>query len=97
MSKQPETKFKEKVQRMLDKLAPDAWYIKVQQVVSVGDPDILICIKGRFVAWELKVGKNKATKLQAYKLQCITNAGGVARVVTPENFEEAWSELCKMV
>jgi hypothetical protein len=44
-------------------------------------------------AWELKVGKNKADKLQLFKLDCIKQAGGIARVVTPETLEEAIEEL----
>ena len=71
----------------------DIYIIKVQQVCKVGDPDILMCYRGRFIAWELKVGKNKATPLQQYKLDEITNAGGIARLVTPENVDECLGEL----
>lgn len=72
---------------------PRIWVIKVQQVAKIGDPDILLCVCGFFVAWELKVGKNKATKLQAHKLDQIKKAGGIARVVTPDNLDECLKEL----
>ena len=94
MAQQGETKFKEKVLRKL-KMVPNLWVVKVQQVAIRGTPDLLICYRGRFVAWELKVGKNQATGLQAFNLERIQDAGGVARVVTPETFPLAWDELTK--
>lgn len=92
MAKQAETVFKEKVQRKL-KTVPNLWFSKIQQVAIRGTPDILICYCGRFFAWELKVGKGKASGLQEFNLARISEASGVARVVTPENFDECWSEL----
>ena len=69
------------------------YVFKLQQVAKVGDPDMLLCVGGVFVAWELKVKKNKATKLQAYKLAKIRAAGGIAHVVTPENIDLMFKEL----
>lgn len=76
-------------------MVPNLWAVKVQQVAIRGTPDLLICYRGRFFAWELKVGKNQATGLQAFNLERIQDAGGVARVVTPETFPLAWDELTK--
>jgi len=84
---QPETRFKNKVMGKLKDL-PLCHIIKIQQVVKRGDPDIIMCVAGRFVAWELKVNKNKATPLQKHQLDLITKAGGLACVVTPDNFDE---------
>lgn len=92
MSKQPETLFKERVAKKL-KAYPNVYAIKVQQVTKIGDPDFLLCANGWFVAWELKVNKNKATKLQAHKLEMIKQSGGIARVVTPENLDECLKEI----
>lgn len=86
---QPETRFKMKVQKELDKLKPLVWYTKVQQVVKRGDPDLIICAAGKFAAWELKVGTNKATPLQAHTLSSISKALGWATVVTPENLQDS--------
>lgn len=91
---QAETRFKTKVLKKLKELGFDIFVMKIQQVAKVGDPDIVLCCGGRFVAWELKVGDNKATSLQQYKLDLITKAGGIARVVTPENLNECLEELC---
>lgn len=72
---------------------PEVWVIKIQQVAKVGDPDLILCVRGWFVAWELKVGKNTVTKLQDHKLKSISDAGGIARVVTPENLDECIKEI----
>lgn len=49
---------------------------------SRGVPDILLCIKGAFVAVELKVGDNRPTPLQAEYMERIKKAGGMAMVIT---------------
>ena len=89
---QPETRFKNRVAADL-KAVPNIWFQKIQQLTIRGTPDYLICYRGKFFAWELKVGNNKATPLQAYNLDMISKAGGVARVVTPENYDECFKEL----
>ena len=80
MAKKPETKFKEHVIDRL-KVIPGLWAEKIQQVTIRGTPDLLLCFRGWFVAWELKVGDNVPDPLQEYKLLCIQEAGGVARAV----------------
>lgn len=49
---------------------------------SRGVPDILLCVNGRFMAVELKVGDNKPTALQADYLRRIGMAGGLVFVIT---------------
>jgi len=46
-----------------------------------GDPDLILCYKGRYVALEVKQGRKKAEALQAHRLQQIHDAGGMAAVV----------------
>jgi len=45
-----------------------------------GTSDILACFKGKYIAIECKVGDNKPTVYQAYFLESVTNAGGIACV-----------------
>lgn len=91
---QPETKFKIKVMdRLKAEFGHHIWFTKIQQVTKRGDPDLIICIRGYFFAWELKVGSNKASPLQEHTLNLIMAAGGSARVVTPENLETCIKEL----
>lgn len=91
--KQPETLFKERVQRDLKARFPDAWFFKSSERSIRGIPDIIGVIRGRFVALELKVGKNKADALQRYVIEKIKKAGGYAKVVTPENLPETLGEM----
>lgn len=64
-----------------------------------GIPDIIICYKGRFVAWELKRSKYEANKktgrivLQRYVIGRIREAGGIADIIHPDNLEDKLNEL----
>jgi hypothetical protein len=91
LSKQPETKFKEKVMEDL-KTLPKIWFTKIQQVSIRGIPDILLCRRGKFVALELKVDSDES-ELQSYNLAKIKQAGGKSFTATPKNWEEIFQEL----
>lgn len=90
--KQPETRFKEKVQRDLKKL-PFCFPIKIQQRAIRGTPDLLVCLSGKFVALELKTDSGKVDALQEFTLISIAKAGGIALVVTPSNWEKIFQAL----
>jgi len=65
--------------------ANNCWLIKVQggsNAPSTGVPDILTCIKGRFVAIEVKTPTGRLTKIQQYQMDQINKSGGVAFVAT---------------
>lgn len=95
-----ETQFKNKVFRFLDSL-PNTWYVKVQQVGIRGTPDVLLCVRGMFVAIELKrsqkvadkMKKDKTGALQLVTLNRIAQANGIAMVCYPENFQSCCSLL----
>jgi VRR-NUC domain. len=48
---------------------------------TAGIPDIIACINGRFVAFEVKTQVGKTTKIQEITIQKIKDAGGNAYVV----------------
>lgn len=48
---------------------------------TAGIPDIIACIGGWFVAFEVKVAGGKPTKLQEVTIRKINEAGGTAKVV----------------
>lgn len=51
-------------------------------LVTRGTPDIIGCIDGRYLALEVKVDSSgKPTKIQAYQIMKIREAGGIAEVV----------------
>ena len=51
------------------------------QYGTAGIPDIIVCYRGRFIAFEVKVGTNKPTILQERTIRQILRAGGYALVV----------------
>jgi len=55
------------------------------QYGTAGLPDIICCINGRFVAFEVKAPDGKLTKLQGVMLQRIKDAKGDAFKVTSVN------------
>lgn len=48
---------------------------------TAGIPDIIVCVKGHFVAFEVKCETGKPTALQEATIRKILAAGGVATVV----------------
>lgn len=55
---------------------------------------MILCVSGIFIALELKRDtKSKATRLQQYTLDLINNAGGLALVVSPENWDKVFEVL----
>lgn len=55
---------------------------------KAGIPDLLCCIRGKFVALELKTEKGASTVLQKYNIYKIQAGGGYARVLRPSEFEQ---------
>lgn len=54
---------------------------------KAGIPDLLCCIRGKFVALELKTEKGKPSVLQKFNIYKIQESGGYARVLRPSEFE----------
>lgn len=60
----------------------------IQQQALRGNPDLLLCVNGQFMALELKSSeKAKVSELQNYYLDRVSEAGGISWVVYPENWE----------
>ena len=62
------------------KSIPDLFYWKEHGGIygTAGIPDLIVCYKGRFLAFEVKLGKNKPTQLQEMTIRAINKAGGYA-------------------
>lgn len=58
----------------------------IQQVAISGDPDFMLCCRGRFVGLELKRKGQKPRPLQNFKLGEIVRTGGVALAADPDNW-----------
>ena len=71
------------------------------QFGTAGLPDVICCIRGRFVAFEVKTASGKLTKLQEVTIAKIQAAGGVAHKVTGvqevkdiiKNLENEWRNV----
>jgi hypothetical protein len=89
----PETRFRTQTVDPFLKELPNTYAMSVQQVALVGDPDKILCINGFFVALELKARGGRLSKMQKYKLDQISAAGGVALVADPDNWERVKARL----
>lgn len=69
------------IKRYLDSIG--AWYIKTHGSIfsKAGTPDILACVKGKFVAIEVKRPGGVVSALQEANIKLIEQAGGVALIV----------------
>ena len=92
---QGETKFKRRV--LNDLAALEVFVIKIQQVSTCGDPDIVLCAAGNFVALELKTERGRTSPLQKYKLRKIQESGGISFVVVPSTWPEVLSFIVKLI
>lgn len=90
--------FQKKVKARL-KAEPFLYEFTKEAAALRGIPDIIGCYKGRFFAWELKRSAKESRKLtgrialQRHVLRLIQKAGGIGRLVHPDNFEECLAEL----
>ncbi len=93
MPQKPESRFKEIVARDL-KTLPYTWFVKVQQLSIRGTPDFLCCIRGKFVALELKsTPKSAISPLQDWTLKEIANNYGLALIAYPGNWNNTFMLL----
>ena len=60
-----------------------------------GVPDIICCLNGKFIAFEVKAEKGKITPLQEYNIQAIKVSDGNAYVV--RSVEEVKEILSKII
>ena len=89
MAKKAETLFQEKVEKYLS--LKGAFWIKYWGggiYSRAGMPDLMCCVKGHFLALELKTPEGKASELQKYNIDKIRKAGGIGLFLRPEDFEE---------
>jgi hypothetical protein len=97
MAKQKEAVFAEAIDKDLRReFGRDIFIENIQQKSKKGTPDRLICLKGKFVALELKVDGGSATEIQIKKLLEINVAGGKGFIVYPHTWPLVLEELRKL-
>lgn len=62
--------------------------------LRVGTPDFLLCVDGKFVAWEVKLPSGATTLEQDHELEEIKKCGGTALVI--RSYREAMDSLGKL-
>lgn len=87
MASTPEKKVKDAVKKILD--SHNAYYFSpvTGGFGTSGVPDIVACIKGKFIGIETKAGKGKPTALQEKNLMKIMGTGGIAVLVNEGGIE----------
>jgi hypothetical protein len=90
----PEGKVKAKVTALLKKHNIYYFMPATGGYGRSGVPDIIACMRGRFLAIECKAtGNNKLTALQKRELAAIEEAGGISYVVNDISLEALESTL----
>jgi Holliday junction resolvase len=85
MAKTPEGKVKDAVVKILKAHGVYYFFPATHGYGRSGIPDIVACVKGRFLAIECKAPGKKPTALQEMEMGLIRTTGGVAFVVDSEN------------
>jgi Holliday junction resolvase len=88
MAMTPEAKVKNKVVKLLKAAGVYYFYASTHGFGRSGVPDLVCCLKGKFVGIECKAGKNKPTPLQEKEMAAIRDAGGTTLVVNEENIND---------
>lgn len=83
----PEGKVKADVVKMLHKYGAYYFFPATHGYGRAGVPDIVCCLKGKFIAIECKAGSNKTTALQDREINRIRAAEGRAMVVNENNID----------
>lgn len=92
----PESKVKAAVVKLLTKYGAYYFFPATHGYGRSGVPDIVCCLKGKFIAIECKAGKGKTTALQDREIHKIRTAEGSAMVVNEDNMnllEQVLKEL----
>lgn len=83
-----EKNFENKIKKFLEE--KECWFLKYwggAAYTKSGIPDILACCNGKFLGIEVKAPNGKPSALQLYNLKKIDEAGGLAILLYPKDFE----------
>ena len=83
-----EKNFENRVVKFLE--SQGCWCIKyfANAYTKSGVPDLLVCCNGHFLGVELKGPKGRPSELQKWNIQKIKEAGGIAMVLYPKDFDD---------
>lgn len=83
-----EKNFENKIKQFLKNNG--CWFVKyfANRMTKSGVPDILACVGGFFVAIEVKASGGHPSDLQIWNRDKIREAGGIAIILYPEQWED---------
>lgn len=83
-----EKNFENKIKRYLTDNG--CWFVKyfANRMTKSGVPDLLICVRGTFLAVEVKAQNGKPSELQLYNRDEIRKAGGYSIILYPDQWED---------
>ena len=84
----PEKKVKDKVKKLLEEYGAYYFMPATGGYGRSGVPDLVACIKGRFIGIECKANGGTPTALQVKNLTEIINTGGIAVAVDETGIED---------
>jgi Holliday junction resolvase len=87
MASTPESKVKQRAVKLLKAYGVYYFFPATHGFGRSGVPDIICCIRGRFVAIECKANGNKPTALQEREMANIRAAGGITFVIDEAGFD----------
>ena len=85
MARTPESAVKAQCKTILKDAGVYYFFPVANGMGRAGIPDIICCVKGKFLAIECKAGKGTTTALQERELAAIRAVGGVALVINEHN------------
>ena len=83
-----EKSFENKIKKYLE--SRGCWFVKyfANRMTKSGVPDILACVNGRFVGIEVKATNGHPSDLQLWNRDKIRDAGGIAIIIYPEQWDD---------
>ena len=87
MAGTPESKVKASVVKILKKYGAYYFFPATHGYGRSGVPDIVCCVRGKFLAIECKAGKGEPTALQEREINSIRTAHGIAAVARETNLD----------
>lgn len=80
MTTQPETRIQRAIQAMVRERGGFVFKVHGSETMMAGLPDLIVCYRGLFVAFEVKTPSGKVSPRQRYVMRNIMGAQGVVTV-----------------
>lgn len=84
-----EKQFENKVKKFLTDQG--CWLIKYwagAAYTKSGVPDLLVCVRGHFMAVELKAANGRPSDLQIWNLRKVSESDGIAILLYPKDYDQ---------